>query len=162
MTLPRRYRRFPEEQGVGGGGRLKNNRAKRQKLDCDKHDVTLRKLRACVRAGKEEGEREREGEDRIIDVYFAYSTKSRVVSVEGKQLFLVCFRLDDRRKEMKKEKGRGCMFLKRRMKWEYFLSFLRFFFFERGGQGGGGEGCTIRKFKRSDGILGTQLGRGEE
>ena len=88
-------------------GRLKNNRAKRQKLDCDKHDVTLRKLRACVRAGKVERERGRERESRIIDVYFAYSTKSRAVSVEGKQLFLVCFRLDDRRKEMKKEKGGG-------------------------------------------------------
>lgn len=87
---------------------MKNNRAKRQKLDCDKHDVTLRKLRACVRAGKEEGKREREKESRIIDVYFEYSTKSRVVSVEGKQLFLVCFRLDDRRKEMKKEKEGVC------------------------------------------------------
>ena len=106
-------------------GRLKNNRAKRQKLDCDKHDVTLRKLRACVRAGKVERERGRERESRIIDVYFAYSTKSRAVSVEGKQLFLVCFRLDDRRKEMKKEKGGG---------------------------------CTIPKFKRLDGILGTQVG----
>lgn len=106
---------------------MKNNRAKRQKLDCDKHDVTLRKLRACVRAGKEERERE----SRIIDVYFAYSTKSRAVSVEGKQLFLVCFRLDDRRKEMKKEKGGVRVFEKEN---EMGIFFFLFFVFLKEGE----------------------------
>lgn len=75
--------------------------------------------------------KKRERESRIIDVYFAYSTKSRAVSVEGKQLFLVCFRLDDRRKEMKKEKGGVRVFEKEN---EMGIFFFLFFVFLKEGE----------------------------
>lgn len=46
--------------------------------------------------------------------------------MEGKQLFLVCFRLDDRRKEMKKEKG-GVRVFEKENEMGIFFFFSSFF-----------------------------------